>query len=184
MNADDIGRHVRERNMTPFQTMVVGICIFINLLDGFDVLAMAFTAPAIAKEWGLQPTELGILFSAGLAGMATGSVLLSPLADRYGRRVSILICLALMTVGMLLSAAVQSTTQLLILRFVTGLGIGGILPSINTLIAEYAVSAVTRPLVLWVDGQPEAVAVQHQGMSSSRRLLGQPPTSRVSRSAR
>ena len=41
MNADDIGRHVRERNMTPFQTMVVGICIFINLLDGFDVLAMA-----------------------------------------------------------------------------------------------------------------------------------------------
>ena len=138
MNADDIGRHVRERNMTPFQTMVVGICIFINLLDGFDVLAMAFTAPAIAKEWGLQPTELGILFSAGLAGMATGSVLLSPLADRYGRRVSILICLALMTVGMLLSAAVQSTTQLLILRFVTGLGIGGVLPSINTLIAEYA----------------------------------------------
>ncbi|MDT8333201.1 MFS transporter [Roseomonas gilardii] len=138
MSADDIGQRVRERDMTPFQMLVVGICIFINLLDGFDVLAMAFTAPAIAKEWGLKPTELGILFSAGLAGMATGSVLLSPLADRYGRRASVLLCLTLMTIGMLLSAMSQGTTHLLILRFVTGLGIGGVLPGINTLIAEYA----------------------------------------------
>ena len=138
MNAESIGLLVRNRQMTPFQGVAVGICIFINMLDGFDVLALAFTAPAIAREWGLDPAALGALFSAGLAGMAIGSVVLSPLADRYGRRASVLFCLLLMTVGMLLSAFAQSTTHLFVLRLLTGLGIGGVLPSINTIVAEYA----------------------------------------------
>lgn len=138
MSENDISTLIQSRRMTPFQVVVVGICIVISMLDGFDVLAMAFTAPVITREWALDPTALGALFSAGLAGMAIGAVLLSPLADRYGRRASVLFCLALMTVGMLLSAFAQNTAQLFTLRLVTGLGIGSVLATINAIVAEYS----------------------------------------------
>jgi len=124
--------------MTPFQIAAIGVCVLINALDGFDVLAIAFTAPAISREWGLSPTQVGGLFSAGLAGMGLGAFTIAPLGDKFGRRPAILFCLALLTVGMLLSAYVGSLSELAITRIVTGLGIGGILASINTAVAEFA----------------------------------------------
>ena len=77
---------IRARPMSLFQTRAVLICILINFIDGFDVLAIAFAAPEIANEWSLQPAVLGVVFSAGLAGMVVGALFLSPFADRYGRR--------------------------------------------------------------------------------------------------
>ena len=85
---------IRERPMTPLQVGVVLICIPINFIDGFDVLAIAFAAPEISKEWQLQPSTLGVVFSSGLAGMVLGALFLSPVADRFGRRKLILLCLA------------------------------------------------------------------------------------------
>ena len=118
--------------------LVVAICTIINMLDGVDVLAISFTAPSIAAEWGLAPTQLGILFSAGLAGMTVGSLALSPLADVIGRRSVLLLCLATITAAMLASAFAGGLAELALFRFVTGLGIGGILSSMNTITAEYA----------------------------------------------
>lgn len=134
----DVRESVREGAMSQFQIVAVTICMAINMLDGFDVLAIAFTGPLIAKQWALTPTELGLLFSAGLAGMALGSLILSPLADIFGRRQLVLLGLAMITVGMTFSGLARGLNELLLLRLFTGLGIGALLSSINTIVTEYA----------------------------------------------
>ena len=134
----EIAQTIREGKMTPFQVTAVAICLLINMVDGFDVLAISFAAPEIAREWSLPPTELGILFSAGLAGMVLGSLVFGPLADRVGRRPMILASLVVISTGMLASALALNLSQLALLRMVTGLGIGGMLASLNTMVAEYS----------------------------------------------
>jgi len=124
--------------MSFFQVRAVAICLLINALDGFDILVIAFLAPEIAQQWQLSPDTLGILLSAGLAGMTAGSLLLSPLADRYGRRPAILLSLAVTSLGMVVSAFTGDLAQLTAARFVTGLGIGAMLASLTTIVAEYA----------------------------------------------
>lgn len=124
--------------MTRFQIIAIALCMVINMLDGFDVLVIAFTAPSISAEWGLSPTAVGLLLSSGLLGMVFGSLLLGPLADQIGRRQLIMLCLCVISVGMLLSGFSESTTHLTTMRFFTGLGIGGILPGLNTIVAEYS----------------------------------------------
>ena len=129
---------LRDGPMTFFQIVVVAICTLLNMIDGFDVLAISFTAPVIAKEWGVEPVTLGVLLSAGLAGMALGSLFLSPVADLVGRRAVLIVCTAIISVGMLGAAATSNVWELAGLRLLTGLGIGGLLSSGNTLLAEYA----------------------------------------------
>lgn len=129
----------RFADMSAFQISVVGICLAINVLDGFDILAMAFAAPGIARDWGLtDPMALGALFSAALAAMVVGTIVCGFLADRIGRRPIILTGLILATAGMLLSAWADTISQLVIARVITGFAIGGIGPAINTIVAEYA----------------------------------------------
>lgn len=124
--------------MRPFQRLAIAICVLLNVMDGFDVLVMAFTGRAVSAEWGLSSSQLGLLLSAGLVGMALGSMLLAPWADRIGRRPMILICLVVAGVGLLLSSISTSPLQLGLLRVVTGIGIGGILASSNVISSEYA----------------------------------------------
>lgn len=136
--AEDIRDSIHANDMSKFQISAVTICLAINMLDGFDVLAIAFTASEISREWGLAASELGILFSAALAGMTLGSIFIAPFADTYGRRPLILICLAVISAGMLLSATAGDVMELAGLRVLTGLGIGGILASLNTMVSEYS----------------------------------------------
>ncbi|RVQ66601.1 MFS transporter [Croceicoccus ponticola] len=120
------------------QILVVVICIALNALDGFDVLAISFAAPGIAREWSIDPAVLGVVLSMELIGMAAGSVLLGNVADRIGRRPTILLCLAVMAVGMLASALATSVTMLSATRLFTGLGIGGMLSATSAMVAEYS----------------------------------------------
>jgi len=135
--AGDIRTALRDGPVTMLQIGVVTICTLLNMIDGFDVLAISFTAPLIAKDWNVDPVSLGILLSAGLAGMATGSLFLSPLADLVGRRAVLLLCTAVISIGMLASAVTGSVAMLALFRLVTGIGIGGVLSSGNTLLSEY-----------------------------------------------
>ncbi|MDN8613590.1 MFS transporter [Variovorax ginsengisoli] len=134
----DTGTGLAEGEMTSFQWLAVGICVMLVMLDGFDVLVMAFTASSVAAEWQLNGAQLGFLFSAGLVGMAIGSLFLAPLADRWGRQAIILVCLVIITVGMALSALARSSIELGLLRALTGLGIGGMLASVGVITAEFA----------------------------------------------
>jgi len=129
---------VRANPMQPAQLLAVSICLVINFLDGFDVLAIAFAAPQIALDWSVNSKDLGVIFSAGLAGMVVGALLLSPLADRFGRRRLILACLCVVSAGMLTAAISSNVAQLIAARLVTGLGVGGMLSSLTTMVAEYS----------------------------------------------
>src|SRR5688572_7073489 len=124
--------------MTGLQVAVVGITIALNALDGFDVLSISFASPGIAKEWGTTPAALGIVLSMELIGMALGSVFLGGVADKIGRRPTILGCLVVMAVGMAMVPTVRGLVDLSIWRVVTGLGIGGMLAAINAVAAEFS----------------------------------------------
>ena len=124
--------------MSRFQIIAVIVTLALCALDGFDVLAITFAAPAILTEWGIDKAQLGYALSAGLLGMALGSLLISPLADLLGRRRIVFISLALMISGTLWTALSHNLGQLISSRVLTGLGIGAMIGVIFPLAAEYA----------------------------------------------
>lgn len=132
----DARRALLESPLHWRQIATIGLCVFLNALDGFDVLSISFAAPGIVQEWGIERAALGIVLSMELIGMAAGSILLGQLADRIGRRPIILGCLALMAAGMALAAQAHSVQALSAWRLLTGLGIGGMLASVSAAVAE------------------------------------------------
>ena len=114
------------------------ILTLINMQDGFDLLAISFAANAISTDWGIQRSELGWVFSAALFGMLFGATFLSPYADRFGRKIITIIGLLLSGIGMIMAAVSPNIMWLLIGRLITGVGVGAIITSLNTLAAEYA----------------------------------------------
>jgi benzoate transport len=135
---NNLRQSLDEAPMSRFQWGAIGICMFLNMIDGFDVLVMAFTAAPVSAEWKLTGSQLGLLLSAGLFGMAAGSLFIAPWADRIGRRPITLGCLVLCGVTMVWAASAQSYQQLATARVFTGLGIGGILACSNVIASEYS----------------------------------------------
>jgi benzoate transport len=124
--------------MSRLQVIAVGITFMLNALDGFDVLSISFASPGIATEWGIDRAALGIVLSMELFGMALGSIFLGGVADRVGRRKTMLGCLITMAIGMFMVTTVEGLVDLSIWRVVTGIGIGGMLASINATAAEFS----------------------------------------------
>ena len=116
---------------------VIVICFLVAVLDGFDAQALAYVAPLLIDEWGVAAGSFAPAFAAGLAGLAVGAMLFGTAADRVGRRPAIVGALALCGIGSLATAFAPSFAALLPLRFVTGLGIGGSLPNVIALTAEW-----------------------------------------------
>jgi benzoate transport len=134
----DPQRTLAQGPVTGFQLVVIAICVGLNMLDGFDVLAMSFAASGVRADWHLHDSQLGALLSAGLVGMGLGSLTLGPCADRWGRRIIVLFSVALAGLGMLGSALARGYAELLILRVLTGIGIGGTIASVAVIVSEYA----------------------------------------------
>ena len=157
--------------MRRLQVVAVALCVALNALDGFDVLAISFAAPGIAQEWGISRAELGIVLAMELVGMAAGSIVLGSSADRFGRRPIVLACLLVMSLGMYVASLAASVGVLLAVRFVTGLGIGGMLATINAMVAEFsnaprrsfnvAVMATGYPLGIVVGGSVASALLAH-----------------------
>jgi benzoate transport len=124
--------------MSALQIWVVALTVGLNALDGFDVLSISFASPGIATEWGIDRAALGIVLSMEVIGMAFGSVLLGGVADRIGRKPTVLGCLVVMACGMFGATTATSLVALSIWRVVTGLGIGGMLAAINAVAAEFS----------------------------------------------
>lgn len=123
--------------LTGLRLSTILVCFLMNMLDGMDVMVISYTAPAIAKDWSIKPTDLGLVFSVGLLGMAVGAMFLAAQADQIGRRNMILLSAALMGVCVLATVFVSSVPGLVLARFVSGLGIGSMLATTATLAAEY-----------------------------------------------
>jgi benzoate transport len=137
--------------MSRMQLVVWLVTVGLNGLDGYDVLAISFASPGIAKEWGIDHAVLGSLLSMELLGMGLGSIMLGGVADRIGRRPMTLACLATMATGMIMATTAKGIADLSVWRVVTGFGIGGILPTINAVAAEFT-NARRRDLCISILG--------------------------------
>lgn len=120
---------------------IVALCFAINMADGIDVTILSFIAPRLQADWGIGADTMGLLFGAGLVGMAIGGMGIAPLADRLGRRRIILAALSLMSAGMVASGFATSVPMLYGLRVVVGMGIGTVLAAMAALAAESAPAA-------------------------------------------
>lgn len=126
--------------MSSFQTLMVTLCFILNFSDGIDVLIVSFSSSEIIEHWGLSNVEMGYIFSMGLAGMTLGCFFLAPLADHFGRRKVFLASVALITIGLFGVALTDNYLMMLSWRFLTGFGIGGIIPTMTATAAEYSSS--------------------------------------------
>jgi benzoate transport len=124
----------------------------LNGLDGYDVLSIAFASPGIAADWGIDRAVLGVVLSMELIGMGIGSVILGNLADQIGRRSTALISLVVMAVGMFAAALSNGVVELSVVRFITGLGIGGMLAVTNAIVAEFSNSKRRNLAIVFMAG--------------------------------
>ncbi|WP_218222147.1 MFS transporter [Nesterenkonia sp. Act20] len=129
---------IDSRPMSRYQWFVVALATALMGLDGYDVQAMAFTANPVSEALELSGTQLGLLLSGGLIGMAIGAIWVGPFADRFGRRRMLMIAMIINAAGLFLSATASSMPELMIWRVITGLGVGGILTSGTVLVSEYS----------------------------------------------
>ncbi|PLX42367.1 MAG: MFS transporter [Deltaproteobacteria bacterium] len=147
--------YINEGKMSRLQVIVVFLTVLLNAIDGLDVLSISFAAPVIAKEWGTTRAALGIVMSMELVGMIVGSFFLGGMADKFGRRPTLLSCLAISAAGMALATTSANAIQLSIWRVIVGIGIGGILASLNAVVAEFS-------------------SAKHRGMCISLMVIGYP----------
>ena len=144
------------RRMAPL--LIVALLVLVS--DGFDLAAMGYVVPELVKAWELEPARFVSAFSAGIIGMMIGGPLLGFYGDRLGRRRVIVIGLVAIGLTTLATMAAQTVTHLIVLRFLTGIGLGGVIPNVAALIAELAPKRVRgRMLVAVTLGMPLGIAL-------------------------
>jgi AAHS family 4-hydroxybenzoate transporter-like MFS transporter len=129
---------IDERPLSSFQLMTILLCSLVLLLDGFDTQAMGFLVPPISDELGIPLSAFGTVLSAGLFGLMIGAMSAGPIADRWGRKWAIIVSALVFGFFSLLTAGADSIRELVTLRFLTGLGLGGAMPNVVALASEYA----------------------------------------------
>ena len=134
----DINEFIDNGSITSQQILVVSLCFIFNMLDGFDITAMAVVASPVSVDLALTPDLLGWIFSFALAGMMVGAMALAPLADIIGRRALIILSLMIVGISVIMTSKVESLTPFMLLRFISGMGAGALLASQASLAAEYS----------------------------------------------
>ncbi len=123
--------------LSALQWRIFILCFLVAICDGFDTQAMAFTGPTIVQAFDLKAGALAPILTAGIIGMVVGAMAFGLLADRFGRRPTLALAVAAFSIASLVTARATSTEQILALRFVAGLGMGGATPVVLALAAEY-----------------------------------------------
>jgi AAHS family 4-hydroxybenzoate transporter-like MFS transporter len=137
MNEINISRLVDTTRLRPFHLWLTAWCLLAMMADGFDLLNASIAGPALIKEWGISRASLGPVFSASLVGFFVGAPFFGYLGDRFGRRMAIITSLILVGVTTWACAWATNLQDLLWLRFLSGLGLGGVLPNVIALNAEF-----------------------------------------------
>jgi AAHS family 4-hydroxybenzoate transporter-like MFS transporter len=133
----DVADFIDQQPVGGFQLRLLLSCAAVLFLDGFDTQAIGYVAPALAKEWSLSKGALGPVFSAGLFGLMIGALVFGPLADRIGRKKIIILSTLAFGIGALVTSFVQDLNTLLVIRFLTGLGLGGAMPNAVAMTSEF-----------------------------------------------
>lgn len=133
----EIGDLIDSRPISALQVYVIVVCAMCVVFDGLDLQIMALTVPALSKAWSLPPPSFSTALSAALLGMGIGAAFIAPLGDRFGRRTVLCTALLVMGLGALVCTTAETTTQFVIYRFITGIGVGGSMPNAFSLTADY-----------------------------------------------
>lgn len=136
--------------MSRLQKRVIALCCTATFMDGYDSQALGLAVPRMAAQWAIAPSEFASALSAGLFGLALGAVLLGPLADRFGRRPTLIAMMVIVGVTTMGAATVSTPLILTAWRLVTGLGIGGSVPIATALVTEYAPARRRAALVAFM----------------------------------
>jgi AAHS family 4-hydroxybenzoate transporter-like MFS transporter len=134
----NIGELLENSQIGPLQIRVFLLCMICLIMDGFDVQAMGYVAPAIVEEWGIPRAQLGGVFAAANFGVLLGSLVFSMVADKLGRRPVLIFATFFFSIMAIATAYAQDVTQLLWLRFIAGIGMGCIMPNATALIGEFS----------------------------------------------
>ena len=134
----NIGELLENSQIGPLQIRVFLLCMICLIMDGFDVQAMGYVAPAIVEEWGIPRALLGGVFAAANFGVLLGSLVFSMVADKLGRRPVLIFATFFFSIMAIATAYAQDVAQLLWLRFVAGIGMGCIMPNATALIGEFS----------------------------------------------
>lgn len=136
--AIDVRVLINEGSISRYQQRIIALCFAVVAMDGMDIALMGFIAPALKSDWGVSTHQLGAVISAALIGLAIGAMVAGPLADRFGRRVVIISSVFFFGICTLITAMSQNVDQMMLFRFLTGLGMGAAMPNVGTLVAEYS----------------------------------------------
>jgi AAHS family 4-hydroxybenzoate transporter-like MFS transporter len=134
----DVAAVINDSEISRFQYIIFTLCILIMMCDGFDTQALAYVAPSIATEWKLSPGIFGPVFAAVLLGSMVGAFAFGYLADRFGRKRTLVLCMILFGALNIGSAYATSIESFTLLRFLCGIGLGGVIPNVMALVSEYA----------------------------------------------
>jgi AAHS family 4-hydroxybenzoate transporter-like MFS transporter len=135
--AFDVGHALDEGRWTPYQKLLVALSAVTIIFDGIDNQLLGVAIPSLMREWAASRAAFAPVASLGLFGMMVGGAIAGIAGDRFGRRKLLLLSMTLFGMSTLGMAGVQTIRALAILRFITGLGLGGALPNAAALSAEY-----------------------------------------------
>lgn len=174
-----------QHGWTKFQWFIFIMMFLVAFFDGMDTAVMGYIAPDLIRDWNISKTDLIPVLSAALVGAAIGAIVLGPLADRLGRKTLLLFSVFIFSFSCVLSSFAQNLTQLEILRFITGLGLGAALPNAVTLLSEYCPSQRRAfivntmycgfPIGAAAGGFAAAYIIPHFGWQSMLMLCGALP---------
>lgn len=133
----NIKEWIDARPISPFQWRVLALCLVIIMFDGYDAAVMGFIAPALIEQWGISRAAMGSILGSAMFGVALGALIAGPLSDRYGRKRVILLSVLIFSAFSLACAFAITPTQMALLRFIAGLGLGAVMPNCVTLLSEY-----------------------------------------------
>ncbi len=147
MRKIDINHVIDEAKFRSFHWNVLFWCTLIIIFDGYDLVIYGVVLPILMDQWQLTPIEAGSLGSIALFGMMVGAMTLGTASDKFGRKKMILLCIVLFSLFTFLCGFSQTPTQFAVMRFIAGLGIGGVMPNVVALISEYAPKKIRSTLV-------------------------------------
>ncbi|MEO9129622.1 MAG: MFS transporter [Sphingomonas sp.] len=136
--APTIAAIIDRKPLGLFQLRIVFLCLLTQLVDGFDNQASAFVAPTLAHQWNVPREAFGQAFSAGAFGTMIGCLLIGPLGDLLGRKTVIISSLLLAAALMALTGSVTNLEQLTLIRFLTGMPLGVLIPATVVTASEWA----------------------------------------------
>jgi MFS transporter, AAHS family, benzoate transport protein len=143
----DVHKLADEARFNRFHFGILAWCAIIIICDGYDLAVAGIALPSIMQEMGVTAQSAGFMVSSALFGMMFGAIFLGTIADKIGRRLAIVICLALFSVFTAAAGFASDPYTFSVMRFLAGLGIGGVMPNVVAQMTEYSPKRIRSTMV-------------------------------------